>query len=83
MTHKAEIQRVLNRLGWPVKTHDFDPPYDLPNWDVCQLIPETADGFPAMEVQVHYIDGPDPSSQESYSDPPHWEDNIDSPHWSD
>ena len=50
VTHKAEIQRILRRIGWPVKTHDFDPPYDLPNYDVCQLIPGTVDGFPSMEV---------------------------------
>jgi len=47
---------------------------------MCQLILETADGFPVMEAQVHYNAGPDPPSQESYSDPPHCEDNIDPPH---
>ena len=83
VTHKEEIQRILSGIGWPFRNHDFDPPYELPNWDVCQLIPETTDGFPVMEVQVHYAIGPDPPSQENYSDPPHWEDNIDPPHWSD
>ena len=83
VTHKTEIQRILRRIGWPVKIHDFDPPDDIPNCDVCQLIPETLDGFPVMEAQVHYNVGPDPPSQESYSDPPHSEDNIDPPHESD
>ena len=83
MTHKTEIQRILRRIGWPVKSHDLDPPDDIPNCDVCQLIPETLDGFPVMEAQVHYNVGPDPPSQESYSDPPHSEDNIDPPHESD
>ena len=35
-------------------------------------------GFQIIEVQAHCDVGPDPPSQESYSDPPHWGDNRDS-----
>jgi hypothetical protein len=92
VTHQAEINRILGNIGWPIKFHDFDPPYDIPNCDICQLIAGTEDGFPPMESQTHCNIRPDQLSQESYSDPPHWEnhcdpphceENIDPPHWSD
>ena len=84
MTHTAEIRRILKKIGWPTEPHDFDPPYNLMNWDFCQLTPETKDGFPEMEIQCHWEAGPDPPSMEGACDPPHWEeDNRDPPHWSD
>jgi len=83
VTHAAEIHRILRGIGWPIRSHEFDPPYDLPDWNVCQLIPGTVDGFPVMEVQDHCDIGPDPPLQESYSDPPHWENNRDPPHGDD
>ena len=51
MTHAAEIQRILKGIGWPIKTYDFDPPYDFQDMDVCQLISGTSDGFPEMDSQ--------------------------------
>jgi Putative transposase len=91
VTHKAEIHRILKGIGWPIKFHEYDPPYDVPNKDICQLIYGTEDGFPMLEVQVHCDEiEPDPHVQESYSDPPHWQgcydcphgdENIDPPHW--
>jgi len=84
VTHTAEIRRILKKIGWPTEPHDFDPPYNLMNWDFCQLTPETKDGFPEMEIQCHWEAGPDPPSMEGACDPPHWEeDNRDPPHWSD
>ena len=65
VTHAAEIQRILRGIGWSNKSHEFDPPHDLCNWDICQLTAETVDGFPDMEVQVHCDIGPDPPSPES------------------
>lgn len=55
-------------------------------------MPDTVDGFPAMEEQQENRCGPDPPFLESCSDPPHWEEahdsfpqeqEIDSPHWED
>jgi Putative transposase len=84
ITHTAEINRILKGIGWSIKSHDFDPPYDIPNLDICQLTRDTVDGFPAMEVQVHYCDiEPDPPARENCSDPPHWENNSDPPHVED
>ena len=80
VTHTAEINRILKGIGWPIKSHDFDPPYDIPNRDICQLTRDTVDGFPAMEVQVQCDIEPDPPARENCSDPPHWENNSDPPH---
>jgi Putative transposase len=83
VTHTAEIQRILKRIGWPTVSPGFDPPYDLLRWDFCQLIPNTKDGFPEMEIQTHWEAGPDPPSLEGTCDPPHCTDYSDPPHWSD
>ena len=29
----------------------FDPPEPFPEWDLCQLLPNTYDGFPEIENQ--------------------------------
>jgi hypothetical protein len=81
VTHQAEINRILRNIGWPIKFHEFDSPYDIPNGDVCQLIRGTEDGFPSIEGETQCDIGPDPPLQESYSDPPYWENNCDPPHW--
>lgn len=81
VTHPEQIRRILKGIGWPVEIPEFDPPYDLKAYDVCQLVPDTHDGFPVPEVQVHYDAGPDPPfiadvdppHEGDYSDPPHWE----------
>ncbi|MBA2727897.1 MAG: hypothetical protein H0U49_06980 [Parachlamydiaceae bacterium] len=83
VTHNLEIQRILRGIGWPTESPDFDPLYDLMDWDFCQLIPGTQDGFPEMEVQLHWETGPDPPPIEEACDPPHWADHSDPPHWSD
>lgn len=82
ITHQAEIYRILRGIGWSIKLHDFDPAYDLynNNWEFCQLIPGSADGFPIMEEQEGYCNGSDPPFLESHSDPPHFENDCDSPH---
>jgi hypothetical protein len=80
VTHTAEIHRILSGLGWPLKAHDFDPPHDFCERDICQLILGTVDGFPEMEVQVHCEIGPDPPFEDNCSDPPHWDDSSDPPH---
>ena len=76
MLHSAEIRRVLSRISWPTEISEFDPPYDLPDRDICQLLPWTEDGFSldAVEVQITGKGGPDPPFIDSCSDPPHWED---------
>jgi hypothetical protein len=82
VVHAAEIHRILRGLGWSIKTHEFDPPYDLRCDNISQLVPGSDDGFP-VEVQVHCAVAPDPPFQEGYSDPPHWADHADPPHDSD
>ena len=84
VVHSAQIRRILSGIPWPTETPEFDPP----NEAVCQLDHGTADGFPAMENQVHYDaeaqvhddSGPDPPHPEESYDRPH-EDYCDPPHW--
>ena len=82
VVHAAEIHRIPRGLGWPIKTHEFDPPYDLLSDNLSQLVPVSDDGFP-VEIQVHHAVAPDPPFQKSSSDPPHWDDHADPPHDSD
>ena len=73
--HLAEIRRVLSRIGWPLAIPEFDPPYDIPDKDICQLLPWTEDGFTPDEADIQIMaGGPDPPFVECCSDPPHWED---------
>ena len=48
-------------------------PQDLVEWDICQLVQGTADGFPEAYDSPH----------STGADPPEFDDNIDSPHWED
>ena len=82
VTHAAKIKRILMGVGWPIETPEFDEPYALIKWDICQLVPGTKDGFPELDQQVRVEDGPDPPSWDIV-DLPHWEDHTDSPHWED
>lgn len=81
--HPAEIRRILGRIGWPTEIPEFDPPYDLPEWDICQLVPWTEDGFSqgGAEVQLRGVGGPDPPFIGSCPDLPHWGDHSDPPFW--
>ena len=79
VTHPEEIRRILRGTIWPLDPPEFDPPYELDHWNICQLIPGTKDGFPEDEWQVECATGPDPPWEEA-CDPPHWEDNTDPPH---
>jgi len=72
----AEIRRVLSRIGWPTEIPQFDPPFDLPNWDICQLLPWTKDGFPPIQDE-------NPIMGETNPKPPHWDDHSDPPFWED
>ena len=82
ITHPLDVQRLLMRIGWPCEIHRFDPPLlmyyayqqllKVNEYDYCQLVPTTEDGFPAT--------GPDPPVNE-YFDPPHEECYCDPPHW--
>ena len=64
---------------------------ELIQWDVCQLVPGTKDGFPDIDQQAHCKIGPDPPAPEETCDPPYWldhsdpphQDYSDPPHWSD
>jgi hypothetical protein len=44
----------------PTTIPEFDPPPEEHCDDICQLDPNTPDGFPEPEVQVHYDTVPDP-----------------------
>jgi hypothetical protein len=79
VTHSAEIRRILSGIGWPTEIPEFDPPYGLPERDVCQLLPWTEDGFSQTTTET----GPGPPLIESYLDPPHWDDRSDPPFWED
>jgi hypothetical protein len=91
ITHSSQIWRILRGIGWPTDIPEFDPEYDLHTYEVCQLIPGTADGFPEIECQVHPEIGPDPPCQDCLDpvyegvdlDSPYWEDHSDPPHWED
>ncbi len=81
--HSAEIRRILSRIDCPIEIPEFDPPYDLADLDICQLIPVTEDGFPQDETQFQGKGGPDPPFLEIHCDPLHWEYQSDPPHWDD
>ena len=59
-------------MGWPYSLVDFDPPYDLDDCNISQLVPGTSDGFPSLDQPSHSETGPDPPHI-NYYDPPHWE----------
>ncbi len=79
VTHPEEIRRILRGIGWPITIPEFDPPPEEHCDDICQLLPNTSDGFAEPEVHVHYDTGPDPPSiaeidplhSDDYSDPQH------------
>jgi len=43
-------------------------------WDICQLVPGTTDGFPEEYDRGSGTDPPDCYFIEDNIDPPHWED---------
>lgn len=49
---------------------EFDPPYDLPDRDISQLLPWTEDGFFSEEVKISGETNPDPPWIDSCTDPP-------------
>jgi hypothetical protein len=49
---------------WPCSTPEFDSPHEGMEWDICQLISGTKDGFPEIESQVT------PETGETGPDPP-------------
>ena len=83
VTHPTEIWRILTKIGWPTTTSEFDEPQDLVEWDICQMVPGTADGFPDEYDHSHKsgTDPPECSISGNYFsveniDPPHWEENY-------
>lgn len=38
VTHSVEIRRILSGIGWPTEIPEFDPPYDFPDREICQLL---------------------------------------------
>jgi hypothetical protein len=83
VTHPVEIQRILSGIGWSRNISEFDPPYIIPEWDICQLLAGTEDGFASDLSLIVTITGPDPPFTACCCDPPHWEDDSDPPHWED
>jgi hypothetical protein len=80
VTHTEQIRRILRGIGWPITIPEFDLPYECITYNICQLVPNTQDGFPMLEEQVHYDTGPDPPYVNEI-DPPHCENVCDPPHW--
>ena len=74
--HSAEIRRILSGIGRPTEIPEFDPPYDLLDWDICRLLPRTQDGFLPLEGENQIAEevGPDPPFFDDHSDPPFWKD---------
>ena len=75
VTDPTEIRRILTKIGWPITKPEFDEPQDLVEWDICQLVSGTLDGFP--EEYDQFYSGKDPPESHFL------EDNIDPPHWED
>jgi len=46
VTHSAQIWRILRGIGWPTEIPEFDPLYDFADFEICQLVSGTEDGFP-------------------------------------
>ena len=82
VTHPEHIRRILRGINWPIEVPEFDPPYELSTDNICQLVPNTHDGFPEPEAQIHYDAGPDPPPIADI-DPPHWKGIPNPPHWED
>ena len=80
VTHPEHIRCILRGIGWPTTIPEFDPSYELLIEKVCQLVPNTHDGFPEPYEQTQYDTGPDPPAE---IDPPRWDNISDSPHWED
>ncbi len=53
VTQPTEILRILTKIGWPTTAPDFDKSQDFGEWEICQLILGTADGFPNDDLQSH------------------------------
>ena len=83
VTHAAKIRRILMGIGWPSEPPEFDEPYCLVQWDICQLDPRTKDGFSESVEQIHIEYGPDPPIWEGMIDSPHEVSYLDPPHWED
>lgn len=45
VTDPTQIWHILENIGWPITAHDFDEPQDLTEWEICQLMPGTVDGY--------------------------------------
>lgn len=71
VTDPTQIWRILTKIGVSTTAPDFDEPQDLVEWDICQLVPGSADGFPE-EYDLLHSSGPDPPNC-------HFEYNIDPP----
>jgi len=82
VTHSAEIRRILNGIGWSTEIPEFDPPVNTLDFEICQLIPGTEDGFYNDTITFQTEGGPDPPFQDYY-DPPHPDDYSDPPHCED
>ena len=75
VTDPTQIWRILNKIGWPTTPSEFDEPQNLVEWDVCQLVAGTVDGFPES-YNSPQTSGPDPPGFDDYIDPHHWEDSC-------
>jgi hypothetical protein len=86
ITSSSQIWRILKGVGWSTDIPEFDFEYDLQMYDVCQLMPGTADGFPEICDLVPGTKdgfpeiGPDPPWRDFVEpDPPHWNQSCDPP----
>ncbi len=83
MTNTTQIWHILKGIGWPTKLPEFDEPvYETAEWDHCQLIPGTTDGFTEPEALLQHESGPYPPLHD-YTDHFYEGQEIDSPHCED
>jgi hypothetical protein len=75
VTNSTEIRRILTKIGWPTIAPEFDEPQALIEWEICQLIPDTHDGFPDETDQSFTLGTDPPEYYFSEIDPPHWEES--------
>ena len=52
-------------MGCSIELHKFDPANQLYDWEFSQLVSGSEDGFPLIEEQQGYWNGPDPPFSDS------------------
>jgi hypothetical protein len=77
--HTEEIRRILRGIGLPHEVFQFDSPLNHLD-DICQLLPDTSDGFVEISADIFCDTVPDPPHYENFDDCSHWQSKSDPPH---